>query len=66
VHLPDMSGVELVREVRQRLPTLPVIFATGDRKVSEMDGLENTALITKPYDYETLASQIRSMASARG
>nr|CAD6617273.1 hybrid sensor histidine kinase/response regulator [Rhizobium sp. TCK] len=65
VHLPDMSGVELVREVRQRLPALPVIFATGDRKVSEMDGLENTALITKPYDYETLASQIRSMASAR-
>ena len=63
VHLPDMSGVQLVREVRQRFPTLPVIFATGDRKVSEMDGLENTTLVNKPYDYEMLASRIRSMMS---
>src|SRR5690606_5448992 len=33
VNLPDMSGLQLTLKLRETLPELPVIFATGDRDV---------------------------------
>ncbi|MFN7102529.1 MAG: PAS domain-containing protein [Pseudorhizobium sp.] len=65
VNLPDMSGLELTLKLREALPHLPVIFATGDRAVPGSEVLEKTALITKPYDYELLATRIRSMVTPR-
>jgi PAS domain S-box-containing protein len=65
VNLPDMSGLELTLKLREGLPHLPVIFATGDRAVPGSEVLEKTALITKPYDYELLATRIRSMVTPR-
>ncbi|HEV7437237.1 MAG TPA: PAS domain-containing protein, partial [Pseudorhizobium sp.] len=56
VHLPDMSGLDLILKLRETLPQLPVIFATGDRAVPGSEVLEKTALITKPYDYDLLAT----------
>jgi PAS domain S-box-containing protein len=66
VHLPDMSGLDLTLKLRETLPNLPVIFATGDRNVPGSEGLKDTMLITKPYDYDTLANRIRAMAKPRG
>lgn len=63
VHLPEMSGPQLVLKIREILPDLPVVFATGDSDVPEAEGLSKTALITKPYDYEALASLIRGMVA---
>lgn len=65
VHLPDMSGLDLILKLRETLPQLPVIFATGDRAVPGSEVLEKTALITKPYDYDLLAARIRSMVTPR-
>jgi CheY-like chemotaxis protein len=65
VHLPEMSGLQLALKLRETLPDLPVIFATGDRNVPGSEGLGNTALITKPYDYEQLAIRIRAMVPER-
>ncbi|CAD7023830.1 hybrid sensor histidine kinase/response regulator [Pseudorhizobium endolithicum] len=65
VHLPDMSGLQLTLKLRETLPDLPVIFATGDRSVPGAETLEQTALITKPYDYDLLAIRIRSMVTRR-
>jgi len=65
VHLPDMSGLDLILKLRETLPQLPVVFATGDRAVPGSEVLEKTALITKPYDYDLLATRIRSMVTPR-
>ncbi|HEX2147980.1 MAG TPA: response regulator, partial [Pseudorhizobium sp.] len=65
VHLPDMSGLDLILKLREALPQLPVIFATGDRAVPGSEVLEGTSLITKPYDYDLLAVRIRSMVTQR-
>jgi Response regulator containing CheY-like receiver, AAA-type ATPase, and DNA-binding domains len=65
VHLPDMSGLQLTLKLRETLPHLPVIFATGDRSVPGSEALEQTALITKPYDYDLLAIRIRAMVTRR-
>ena len=65
VHLPDMSGLQLTLKLRETLPTLPVIFATGDRSVPGSEELEQAALITKPYDYDVLASRISAMVTPR-
>src|SRR3546814_3133810 len=63
VNLPDMSGLQLTLKLRETLPDLPVIFATGDRNVPGSEALEQTALITKPYDYrsEEHTSELQSL-----
>jgi PAS domain S-box-containing protein len=66
VHLPDMSGLQLTLELREKWPQLPVIFATGDRDVPGSEELSNKALIVKPYDYDILARTIRSLARKGG
>nr|WP_250810442.1 PAS domain-containing protein [Neorhizobium tomejilense] len=65
VHLPEMSGLQLALKLRETLADLPVIFATGDRNVPGSETLGNTALITKPYDYELLTARIRAMVAPR-
>ncbi|MFB9951737.1 PAS domain-containing protein [Rhizobium puerariae] len=65
VHLPEMSGPELVLKIREALPFLPVIFATGDQNVPEAEALSHAALIVKPYDYEMLLTRIRAMVVLR-
>jgi DNA-binding response OmpR family regulator len=64
VHLPDMTGLQLTIKLRAQFPDLPVIFATGDRNVEGAEGLSRSGLVTKPYDYDSLVSLIRSMVSA--
>ncbi|TWF54429.1 response regulator receiver domain-containing protein [Neorhizobium alkalisoli] len=66
VHLPDMSGLDLILALRQSVPDLPVIFATGDRNVEGADNLARSALVTKPYDYDLLATLIRSVVAPSG
>jgi DNA-binding response OmpR family regulator len=54
VGLPDMSGVDLARLIRARLPRLPVIFATGDDSVSGIDLDGQTRILQKPYGSDAL------------
>jgi PAS domain S-box-containing protein len=65
VHLPEMSGLQLTLVLRETMPQMPVIFATGDRNVPGSEGLAGTALITKPYDYDQLVARIRTMVTSR-
>jgi CheY-like chemotaxis protein len=58
--LPDMPGQHLAVEARQRFPSLPVIFATGDdasATTGENSGLRAFAL-RKPYDVASLATTL--------
>lgn len=65
VNLPEMSGPQLILKIRETLPLLPVIFATGDNNVPGMEELEHSAVIVKPYEYEILVTHIHAMVPSR-
>ena len=56
--LPDMNGIELFRRIRDRLPAMPVLFATGHSQVPEAAGAGRTATLPKPYDERGLLAAI--------
>ncbi len=52
VHLPKMSGIEVLRQIRSTDQTLPVIIMTGmatEREIGEARKLGVTDIIEKPY-----------------
>ena len=65
--MPGMDGLELLREVKQRRPDLPVMMLTayGDderrRRASELGASE---FLTKPVDFDQLKAQLRRMSAA--
>lgn len=62
IYMPDMDGIELLIEMRRRLPLTPVIAVSGG--VGTMDMLKPARLlgavkaIHKPYSPEELVSAI--------
>lgn len=57
IGLPDNSGEVLATQVREFMPDLPVIFATGGVEVSAAAQLGNCRVITKPFrDADLLAA----------
>jgi len=67
INMPGMDGLELLREVKQRRPDLPVMMVTayGDderrRRAAEFGAAQ---FITKPVDFELLKSQLQQLGSA--
>jgi CheY-like chemotaxis protein len=67
INMPGMDGLELLREVKQRHPNLPVMMVTayGDderrRLAAEFGAAE---FITKPVDFELLKSQLQQLGGA--
>ena len=67
INMPGMDGLELLHEVKQRRPDLPVMMVTayGDderrRRASELGAFE---FITKPVDFEQLKAQLRQLSTA--
>jgi DNA-binding response OmpR family regulator len=64
LRLPVMDGIELLREVRPRLPNLPVLVLTGrSRAESIVSVLEAGAddCVNKPFSYEELLARIRAL-----
>lgn len=63
VMLPQMSGLEVVRRLKEERPLLPVLMVTarGDRydKVSGLD-LGADDYITKPFEIEEVLARIRA------
>ena len=52
VSLPDGSGIELARKVRETHPAIPVVFATGHNMKAPF---ENSTVLGKPFDESDLA-----------
>ena len=71
INLPDGSGLELLREVKENTPDIPVILLTAnDTDLDIVDGLERGAddYITKPFSLSVLRArvntQLRKQASS--
>ena len=62
--MPKMSGEEFVLAIREKGANTPVIFVTGyDReKITALkEPIENTELVSKPYQYNELSQLIYTM-----
>ncbi len=66
INMPGMDGLELLGEIKQRRPDLPVMMVTayGDderrRRASELGASE---FITKPVDFDHLKEQLRQLSA---
>jgi DNA-binding response OmpR family regulator len=61
--LPGRDGIDVLAEVREARPQLPVIVLTArtetDKKVAVLD-LGATDYVTKPFSFEELAARVRA------
>lgn len=65
-YLPDLNGVELVKEVRQRYPALPVIVLTGSHEAFIKDAvarLTHCQILYKPLNVADIQVQFDHMLS---
>ena len=63
INLPDGSGLNLLREIKERTPDIPVILLTAnDKDMDIVDGLEQGAddYITKPFSLSVLRARINT------
>jgi CheY-like chemotaxis protein len=64
INMPGMDGLDLLREVKQRRPELPVMMVTayGDeerrRRATQYGAAE---FITKPVDFDLLKTQLQRL-----
>jgi CheY-like chemotaxis protein len=67
INMPGMEGLQLLDEVKQRHPDLPVMMVTayGDderrRRAGDLGAFE---FITKPVDFDLLKVQLRQLPTA--
>lgn len=64
INMPGMDGLQLLGEIKQRFPELPVMMVTayGDderrRRASDLGAAE---FLTKPVNFELLKEQLRQL-----
>src|SRR4051812_39500288 len=67
INMPGMDGLDLLRQIKERRPELPVMMVTayGDderrRRAAEYGAFE---FVTKPVDFDLLKSQLQQLPSA--
>ena len=67
--LPDMSGIEILRDFRGRGGITPVLMLTGRDKVEEKEhGLDSGAddYLTKPFNMRELTARVRALIRRTG
>jgi CheY-like chemotaxis protein len=66
INMPGMDGLQLLGEIKQRFPDLPVMMVTayGDderrRRAGELGASE---FISKPVDFDLLKEQLRQLSA---
>ena len=69
INMPQMDGLDLLAEIKQRRADLPVMMLTayGDderrRRASELGAFE---FLTKPVDFDFLKTQLRDLSDTAG
>jgi len=67
INMPQMDGLELLRQIKTRRPALPVMMVTayGDEERRRLAGEYGAAeFITKPVDFDLLKTQLRDLSDA--
>ena len=65
VVMPGMGGIALAREMRERLPTMPILLTSGYSHVLAADDRHGFALLQKPYSAEQLARSLNGILGSR-
>mgnify|MGYP006143949107 FL=1 len=69
VMIPGRTGVELVRDLREREVRLPVLLLTArDRTEDKVQGLDAGAddYLTKPFEFSELTARLRALLRRHG
>jgi PAS domain S-box-containing protein len=58
--MPEMNGAELAREIRARLPDLPIVFVTGFAESDQLEGAlgPDVPVLRKPFGIDDLAAMV--------
>jgi CheY-like chemotaxis protein len=67
--MPGMSGREVLEQLKEQRPTLPVVVCSGYSEMEvcrEFSGLEIAAILEKPFTKKRLASKVRSVLDIAG
>jgi CheY-like chemotaxis protein len=69
INMPGMDGLELLREIKQHRPDLPVLMVTAygdDERRRRASDLGASEFLTKPVDFDHLKTQLRQLAAPPG
>jgi signal transduction histidine kinase len=58
--MPGMTGLHLAQHIRERLPDMPIVLATGHADLAEARGLDLTVMI-KPFRQKDLAEALAAV-----
>jgi CheY-like chemotaxis protein len=64
IGLPDLRGDELIREIRQTHPHLPLLVASGEDQVelkTRLGSFSPIAFLGKPYDTGQLGQALKTL-----
>ncbi|HEX9933433.1 MAG TPA: response regulator [Allosphingosinicella sp.] len=65
--MPEATGVELARQVREKWPQLPILFASGYADVKTFgEELEDETVLRKPFRIAEVAARIAEMLEKKG
>jgi two-component system response regulator PhoP len=67
--LPEMSGLEVIRDVRAKGKTYPILILTArDRWEDKVDGLDAGAddYVVKPFHYEEVSARVNALLRRSG
>jgi PAS domain S-box-containing protein len=65
VLMPDgMSGFQLAREIRRRLPCLPIVLTSGMTGIAGEDATQDLPILRKPYRCDDLSQAIEAAFDA--
>jgi signal transduction histidine kinase/ActR/RegA family two-component response regulator len=65
VVMPGMGGVELAKVLRERLPALPVVLASGYSHVLAREGTHGFELLSKPYSVDQVSRALRRVVQGK-
>jgi len=66
INMPGMDGLDLLGEIKQRYPELPVMMVTAygdDERRRRAEELGAAEFLTKPVDFDHLKEQLRQLPS---
>lgn len=68
INLPRLCGLEIIRRMRARRDTMPILILTAQGKTSDrVEGLDAGAddYLVKPFDMEELVARLRALSRRR-